>query len=533
MGGWYVEVEAGTGRAGRRAAAATGRRRHADGPPAARRAASTAADGRARRRRRRSAWRWCGWSGAGSASRTCSSTPGCTDERRRRPTPGSSTAATAPTTARASAPPARCAACHATRVQRVMGLRRPARYKILPMLSAVIAYVPAIVFVGLAALIKDDRVRDDFLPTYGQYYGFIISALIVFAVVRRARGAVPRPPHRHARPLPRRRRSPAHYVPGVKVGAVLGAARCRHARAAAADDDRLRAAEPGPRRPARRADAAGAGRRVRRARSPPCTPRCRSASPASPTGGRSPRRRRCSRSSAPAPSTGVLVNGRRRGRVAVRCSTSPRRRSSSCAASTARPASVERRHRRRSSSATSFWIVLGRRHDLVALPAHRGDQVSALPPPTGVPVAPVAPSRRAMIELDHVVEVVRRRRRRLRRRLLGRAGHHRAARPQRRRQVDGAAAAVRAGPPVAGPGPGARAATRARTCRSSAASASCPQQEALFETLTARRVRRDGGPAAAGARSGRRHRAGARPRWRCRPPTGARCGRCRRATASG
>jgi ABC-2 type transport system permease protein len=66
-------------------------------------------------------------------------------------------------------------------VQRVMGLRRPVQYKVLPMLSAVIAYVPAIVFVGLSALIKDDRVRRGFLPTYGQYYGFIVSALIVFA----------------------------------------------------------------------------------------------------------------------------------------------------------------------------------------------------------------------------------------------------------------------------------------------------------------------------------------------------------------
>jgi ABC-2 type transport system permease protein len=65
--------------------------------------------------------------------------------------------------------------------QRVMGLRRPLPNKILPMLAAAIAYVPAIVFVGLAALITDDRVRNNFLPTYGQYYGFIVSALIVFA----------------------------------------------------------------------------------------------------------------------------------------------------------------------------------------------------------------------------------------------------------------------------------------------------------------------------------------------------------------
>ena len=65
--------------------------------------------------------------------------------------------------------------------QRVMGLRRPLPNKILPMLSAGIAYIPAIVFVGLAALITDDRVRNNFLPSYGQYYGFIVSALIVFA----------------------------------------------------------------------------------------------------------------------------------------------------------------------------------------------------------------------------------------------------------------------------------------------------------------------------------------------------------------
>jgi ABC-2 type transport system permease protein len=65
--------------------------------------------------------------------------------------------------------------------QRVMGLRRPIAYKVLPMLSLAIAYVPAIVFVGLAALIKNTEVRRTFLPSYGQYYGFVVSALIVFA----------------------------------------------------------------------------------------------------------------------------------------------------------------------------------------------------------------------------------------------------------------------------------------------------------------------------------------------------------------
>jgi len=65
--------------------------------------------------------------------------------------------------------------------QRVLGLKRPARQKLLPLLAAAIAYMPAIVFVGLAALIPDERIRNDFLPTYGEYYGFITSALVVFA----------------------------------------------------------------------------------------------------------------------------------------------------------------------------------------------------------------------------------------------------------------------------------------------------------------------------------------------------------------
>jgi ABC-2 type transport system permease protein len=64
--------------------------------------------------------------------------------------------------------------------QRVMGIKRPARAKILPFMCAAIAYVPAIVFIGIAAIVPDSQVRDDALPTYGQYYTFIASALVVF-----------------------------------------------------------------------------------------------------------------------------------------------------------------------------------------------------------------------------------------------------------------------------------------------------------------------------------------------------------------
>ncbi len=64
--------------------------------------------------------------------------------------------------------------------QRVMGIKRPARAKVLPVAAAIIAYVPALVFIGVAALIDDPRTRRNVIPSYGEYYGFIISALIVF-----------------------------------------------------------------------------------------------------------------------------------------------------------------------------------------------------------------------------------------------------------------------------------------------------------------------------------------------------------------
>jgi len=65
--------------------------------------------------------------------------------------------------------------------QRVMGIKRPARAKVLPVAAAVIAFVPAMVFIGVAALVDDERVRRNVIPSYGEYYGFIVSALVVFA----------------------------------------------------------------------------------------------------------------------------------------------------------------------------------------------------------------------------------------------------------------------------------------------------------------------------------------------------------------
>jgi ABC-2 type transport system permease protein len=65
-------------------------------------------------------------------------------------------------------------------VQRALGIKRTVWQKVLPVVSVAIAYVPAIVFVGVSALIPADRRPDDLLPTYAQYYGFVSAAIVVF-----------------------------------------------------------------------------------------------------------------------------------------------------------------------------------------------------------------------------------------------------------------------------------------------------------------------------------------------------------------
>lgn len=76
---------------------------------------------------------------------------------------------------------------HATRavwshtLRRILGLGRPARSKILPVLSILLAYVPVIVFIGIAAFLKD--LSRPFLPDYGFTYGFITLAIILFVVM--------------------------------------------------------------------------------------------------------------------------------------------------------------------------------------------------------------------------------------------------------------------------------------------------------------------------------------------------------------
>jgi ABC-2 type transport system permease protein len=65
-------------------------------------------------------------------------------------------------------------------IQRSLGIKRTIWQKILPAVTAAIAYIPAIVFIGLATLIPADSRPDDLLPSYAEYYGFITTALVIF-----------------------------------------------------------------------------------------------------------------------------------------------------------------------------------------------------------------------------------------------------------------------------------------------------------------------------------------------------------------
>jgi len=68
-------------------------------------------------------------------------------------------------------------------VQRALGLRRTLWAKLLPVAVVLVAYLPAVVFVGVIALFPVQDVPEDFLPSYGDYYGFIIAAIMVFVAL--------------------------------------------------------------------------------------------------------------------------------------------------------------------------------------------------------------------------------------------------------------------------------------------------------------------------------------------------------------
>lgn len=66
--------------------------------------------------------------------------------------------------------------------ERIMGLRRPGRYKVLPIVTLALAYLPAIAFIGALALIPTRRLGD-FVPGVPSYYGFVTAALWLFAAL--------------------------------------------------------------------------------------------------------------------------------------------------------------------------------------------------------------------------------------------------------------------------------------------------------------------------------------------------------------
>lgn len=65
-------------------------------------------------------------------------------------------------------------------VQRALGIRRPLWAKLIVAITAVLSFLPAIVFIGLTALLGDEDLRDLILPTYAEYYGFVTTAIVLF-----------------------------------------------------------------------------------------------------------------------------------------------------------------------------------------------------------------------------------------------------------------------------------------------------------------------------------------------------------------
>lgn len=66
-------------------------------------------------------------------------------------------------------------------VQRVLGLHRSFRHKVLPGIALVIAFLPALIFAGIAAFLPVDPILEDILPSYGEYVEYIATALALFA----------------------------------------------------------------------------------------------------------------------------------------------------------------------------------------------------------------------------------------------------------------------------------------------------------------------------------------------------------------
>ena len=68
-------------------------------------------------------------------------------------------------------------------IRATLGLGRPARHKIFPVIAVIIAYLPAVVFIGIAVLVPGNILDPEEIADYPGYYGFITLAILLFAAL--------------------------------------------------------------------------------------------------------------------------------------------------------------------------------------------------------------------------------------------------------------------------------------------------------------------------------------------------------------
>ena len=66
-------------------------------------------------------------------------------------------------------------------IRSILGLGRPARHKVFPVIVVVIAGLPAVVFLGVAILFRD--LGDGSLVNYSDLFGFLVAPIMVFAAM--------------------------------------------------------------------------------------------------------------------------------------------------------------------------------------------------------------------------------------------------------------------------------------------------------------------------------------------------------------